>query len=161
TAGIDAELTPRIHDVRSVAHHPAGLHVVTPRIGRGDRMARGFEGKLHAPAVEKRVRGHEQRIESMAREACEHGIDLANGGGTEQLNLQAKVGSGRLHVLHRSGVTSRPSVRAVALTSPISSTPSAKPTSTIIATRRSRGTTSRKSSSRLPAISACWTDSPV
>jgi hypothetical protein len=31
----------------------------------------------------------------------------------------------------------------------------------MIATRWSRGTTSRKSSSRLPAISACWTDNPV
>ena len=57
--------------------------------------------------------------------------------------------------------TSRPSVRAAACTSPISSTVAGLPTLAMIASRRRPGTTSRKSSSRLPARSVDWSDSPV
>ena len=38
--GIDADLTIRIRHARSVAHQPADFGKLTPRIYRGDRVAR-------------------------------------------------------------------------------------------------------------------------
>jgi hypothetical protein len=64
-------------------------------------MARCLEGKMHASAAEKGIGADEEGIDSLAREACIHGIDLANGACTEELNLQAENRSGCLHVLHR------------------------------------------------------------
>ncbi len=58
-------------------------------------------------------------------------------------------------------MTSRPSVRAAAWTSRISSTTAGPPTLPKIANRRRPGTTSRKSSSCLAARSVCWIDRPV
>ncbi len=58
-------------------------------------------------------------------------------------------------------ITSRPSVRAAASTSRISSTTAGPPTLAKIANRRRPGTTSRKSSSRLAARSVCCIDRPV
>ena len=57
--------------------------------------------------------------------------------------------------------TSRPSVRAAAWTSPISSAALAIPTLAKIANRRRPGTTSCNSSTRLPAASVNWFDRPV
>ena len=45
-AGIDADLTPRIRKVGSVAHQPAGFGKFTHRICRGDRMARRQDGPI-------------------------------------------------------------------------------------------------------------------
>src|SRR5262249_31951652 len=58
-------------------------------------------------------------------------------------------------------MTSRPYVRAVAWTSPISSTMVGLPTLPKIANRPSPGTISRNSSRRLPLVSVCWSESPV
>src|SRR5262249_1857775 len=38
--GIDAELTPRVRNVGSIAHQSSGFGIVTPGICRGDRVAR-------------------------------------------------------------------------------------------------------------------------
>src|SRR5262249_55295464 len=56
---------------------------------------------------------------------------------------------------------SRPSVRAAVWTSTISSATLLLQMLARTATRRSPGTTSRMSSSRLPASSGCWIDRPV
>src|SRR5262249_3190635 len=53
TAGIDAELTPRVRDVGCVAHEPADCGVVTPRIRRGNRVARRQVGQLDTPGGEE------------------------------------------------------------------------------------------------------------
>src|SRR5262245_52523174 len=58
-------------------------------------------------------------------------------------------------------MTSRPSVRAAAWTSRISSTTVGFPTLAKIANRPRPGTTSRNSSIRLPTVSICWSDRPV
>src|SRR5262245_7745182 len=58
-------------------------------------------------------------------------------------------------------MTSRPSVRAVAWTSPVSSTTVGLPTFAKTANRPRPGTTSRNSSRRLPTVSTCWSDRPV
>jgi hypothetical protein len=60
-----------------------------------------------------------------------------------------------------SGPTSSPSVRAVAITSAISSTAPGPPALAMIANRARPGTISRNNSSRLLTVSVCWTDRPV
>src|SRR6266436_2423705 len=58
-------------------------------------------------------------------------------------------------------LTSRPSLRAAAWASPISSTTAGLPTFAKIANRRRLGTTSRSNSSFLPPVSDIWFDRPV
>ncbi len=58
-------------------------------------------------------------------------------------------------------MASRPSGRTAASTSPASNTPMGLPILAKIANVRRLGRTSRKSSSRLPARSVAWFDSPV
>ena len=49
-AGIDAGLTIRIGNARSIAHQPAGRGKFAQRIDRGHRMARRQRDDLRTPA---------------------------------------------------------------------------------------------------------------
>src|SRR3984893_12887435 len=74
-AGIDADLTPSIRDVASVAHQPAGFSHKAICICRGDRVARRQIDQLDKSAVEKAVATDEKRIGPLAPKGCEGRID--------------------------------------------------------------------------------------
>src|SRR5262245_31670512 len=69
--GIDADLTPRIRNVGSVAHQTAGFGIVTVRIGRGYHVARRQYGKVNPPALKKWVGADEEDVGPLAPDAFE------------------------------------------------------------------------------------------
>ena len=96
-AGIDADLTPRIDNVAPITHEAAGFRQKTVRICRGERMARSQIDQLDTSAVEKGVATDEERIGPLPRKICEGRIDLADGAGAENLDLQPYGASSRFH----------------------------------------------------------------
>jgi hypothetical protein len=96
-AGIDADLTPRIDNVAPITHEAAGFRQKTVRICRGERMARSQIDQLDTSAVEKGVATDEERIGPLPRKICEGRIDLADGAGVENLDLQPYGASSRFH----------------------------------------------------------------
>ena len=100
-SGIDADLTISIRNVRSVAHQPAGLNIITLGKNRRNGMACRCDGKLHAPGVEKRVGANEDGIGALTHKTFKGSIDLAKGAGMEDLDLDPKGGSSRLYIFHR------------------------------------------------------------
>src|SRR5215467_13556764 len=85
-AGVEADLTIRIQNVSSITHQPAGFGNLTKTSCHGNRMVRRQVGKLHAPAVEKRVVAEEEGIDTLAYKRREGGIDLGAGAGVENLD---------------------------------------------------------------------------
>src|SRR5215831_2838864 len=97
-AGIDTGLTPCILNVGTVAHQPAHFGNFTRRICRGNRVARRQVGKLHPPTGEKRVGDNEERVGPLAYKSCEGRINLVDGAGVEDLDLQSNGARSRFHV---------------------------------------------------------------
>src|SRR5262249_4164770 len=129
--GIDADDTPRICDVGSVAHQPAGFGDFTRGGSHGNRVARRHGAQLNPSAVEKSVRADEEGIDPLAHKGCKCGIDLAAAGSVEDLDLQPEGASSRLDLFLRALASN---VGWAGLTS--------------TATRVALGTSSRSSSSR-------------
>src|SRR5262249_35004186 len=109
--GVDASLTPRIHNVASVAHQPAGYGKFAPAKCRRNRMARCQENELDAPTAQESVAADEEGIGPLAHNACEGRIDLTAGAGTEDLDLQPHGTGSRFH-LSQSGFSS-PSISRI------------------------------------------------
>src|SRR5262245_60762700 len=105
--GINAELTPRIRKVDPVAYQPAGFGKLAPRIRGGNCVARRQIDQLHATASKKGVNVHEKRVGPVAPNSCEGSIDLADGAGFEDLDLQPDGASGRFHISRRGLSTDR------------------------------------------------------
>jgi hypothetical protein len=57
--------------------------------------------ELNAAAIEEGIGTDEKRVGALARQRGENGLDLLPGAGIEDLDLQRKSVSGRLHVLRR------------------------------------------------------------
>ena len=88
-AGIDADLTDRIPQARSVAYQPAGLDIVAHAIDRGDFVARREKDQLDTPGEEEGIRADEQGLGSLSRKSREPRIDLVDCAGVADLDLQA------------------------------------------------------------------------
>ena len=86
-AGIDANLTKRVGEVGSVAHQPAGCHIITQRISCWNAVARRQGGKLHGAAGEECIAGDEEGIGTLTFKGGKGRIDLADGRGVENLDL--------------------------------------------------------------------------
>src|SRR5262245_14836983 len=104
--GIDTDLPKHVRKVRSIAHQPAGIDILSRRISRGDPIAHRQGGKLDAPAVEEPVGGHEQGVRPLAREGGEGRIDLAVRAGVDQLDCESDTASSFPH-LSRHGLGRR------------------------------------------------------
>src|SRR5262249_15781551 len=128
--GIDADDTPRIRDVGSVAHQPAGFGDFTRGGSHGNRVARRHGAQLNPPAVEKSAGADEEGIGPFAHKRCKCGIDLAAVGSVEDLDLQPERTSSRFDLF-----------RARSLDPTMDGSIST-------ATRAALGTSSRSSSSR-------------
>ncbi len=100
-ACIDAELTPCISDVGSVAHQPADFGDFARGPCDGNRVARCHCRQLNPPAVEEAVGADEQGIGALAHKCRKCRIDLAAGAGVEDRDLQSHGASSRSHPLLR------------------------------------------------------------
>src|SRR5262249_50077719 len=98
---IDTSLAPRIRNVRSVRHQPAGFGIVTDRIYRGDAMARRQVDQLNPTAIEEGVATEKKRFGPLVYKSCESRIDLAAGAGVENPDLQPHRAGSRLNVFQR------------------------------------------------------------
>ena len=65
-AGIDADLTPRIRNVGSVAHQPAGFSKFAVRKCRGDLVERRQLNQLDTPAGEESIATDEEGVWPLA-----------------------------------------------------------------------------------------------
>src|SRR5262245_6481103 len=88
-AGVDPDLTKRIHNVGSVTHQPADFGKLTQGICRGERMARRQIDQLSTPANKKNVDADEDGFGPLACESCEGCVDFAVGASVEDLDLQS------------------------------------------------------------------------
>ena len=100
-AGIDADLTKHVREVGSIAHQPAGCHMVTDRINRRNPVVRRQGGKLHSAADEESVASDEEGIGALARKGGKGRVDLADRTGVEDLDLQPEGGRGFLYLPQR------------------------------------------------------------
>src|SRR5262245_50956057 len=100
--GIDADDTPRIREVGSVAHQPAGFGDFTRGGSDGNRVARRHGTQLNPPAVEKSAGVDEEGIGPLAHKRCKCGIDLAAVGSVEDLDLQPEGTSSRFDLFLRA-----------------------------------------------------------
>jgi hypothetical protein len=100
-ARIGAGLPKHIGKVRSVAHQPAGIDIITHRIARRNRVAHRQHGKLNTPAVEEPIAADKKSVCSLGCEGREGRIDFANGAGVEHLDLLSQGAGSRLNVSKR------------------------------------------------------------
>src|SRR5262249_23538123 len=142
-AGISAHLTPRIHNVGSIAHQPTGFDKVPCGIRRWEPMACREMNQLDTPAIEEGVDTDQKSIGPFTRKRCESFVDLADCAGVDDLNLQPDSASCGFQVSQRrvdnrwmSGLTST-------------------------ATRLAAGTSSRRSSNRFAVNSPVKKLTPV
>src|SRR5207247_599615 len=68
-AGIDADLAKQVGKIRSIAHQPAGVGTLTPRIDRGQPMMRSQGGELHPMIDERNIGINQEGIEAFLRYA--------------------------------------------------------------------------------------------
>jgi hypothetical protein len=105
-AGIDADLTIHVREVRSIAHQPAGSHSITIRINRRNTFARRQGDNLYAAADEEYFGSHEEGIGAVARKGGKGCIDLADRRSIEDMDLQPDGAGSFLH-LPQSGLGCR------------------------------------------------------
>ena len=99
-ASIDANLATRIGKVSSITHQPADFDIVTLRICSGNRMARRKRSKLDTPIGEERVGDDEKSVQPLAQKGSERRIDVADGAGVEDTDLQPEGARCRFNVFH-------------------------------------------------------------
>src|SRR5262249_58807593 len=93
STGVDAELTKRVRQARTVTHQAAGFRILAHGIDGGYRMARCQRGQLEPPAEEERVGGDQERVDSVADKRCEGGLDLAAVARPNNVDLLSEHGS--------------------------------------------------------------------
>jgi len=98
-AGVDTDLTKHVSEIGSVAHQPAGFHMFTKGISRGNPVARRQDGKLHVAGTKKRIGGNEESIGAIALKCGEDVVDLVDRRCVDDLGLQPHGGSGRVQEL--------------------------------------------------------------
>src|SRR4051794_15501343 len=74
--GVNAGLTPRFRYAGSVAHQSTDFDMVTPPVGRGNRMACCQLGQLDAPVRQKGAGADKKGVGSLACEGRKSRIDL-------------------------------------------------------------------------------------
>src|SRR5215471_9064064 len=99
--GIEADLMKHVREVGSIAHQPAGCHMVADRINRRNPVVRRQGGKLHSAADEKCVASDEEGIGMLARKSSKGRMDLADRTGVEDLDLQPEGGRRFLYLTQR------------------------------------------------------------
>src|SRR6266536_2027481 len=100
-AGINADLTPRVPKIASVAHQPADFGKLAPRICGGNRVARRQIDQLETTAGEEGVDVDEKGVGPLAHKTRESQIDLTAGTGVEDVDFQSGGTSSRLRVSRR------------------------------------------------------------
>ena len=96
-AGIAADLAACIGEVSPVAHQPADFAIFTLPECRGKRKPRRQVSELHPPAVEERVGDYEDGIQPFAHQGSEGCVDLGNGAGVDDMDLQPDRARRRIH----------------------------------------------------------------
>src|SRR5262245_43983993 len=71
SAGVDADLTPRIRNVGSVAHEPTDVGNLTLGIGRRNSTAHRLAGNVDAPTGEESRWADEEGGDPLAHKGCE------------------------------------------------------------------------------------------
>src|SRR5262249_31927962 len=99
--GIEADLMKHVREIGSIAHQPAGRHMITDRINRRNPVVRRQGGKLHSAADEECVASDEEGIGALARKSSKGRVDLADCTGVEDLDLQTGSGRGFLSLPQR------------------------------------------------------------
>jgi hypothetical protein len=87
-AGIDADLTERVHKGGPVAHKQAGFDHLARHIAPRYPVAHRQRGNLHPPASEKDITGDEKSIGPFTHKSSESRVDLIGGAGVEEKHFQ-------------------------------------------------------------------------
>src|SRR6516165_8342422 len=87
--GVDADLTPHLLIISTIAHQPASFGLLASGIGRWNSVARRERDELVVLAKEIRVGGDKERVDLVAHEAGEGRLDLVLSVSVEDLYLQS------------------------------------------------------------------------
>src|SRR6516225_4179273 len=88
--GVDADLTPHLLIISTIAHQPASFGLFASGKGCWNPVARRECGELVALANEIRVGGDEQSVDPIAHKGVECRFDFVLGASVEDLHLQSK-----------------------------------------------------------------------
>src|SRR5262249_54488979 len=83
----DADLTIAVRQASAVAHQAAGLCLQAILEADRNPVARRQQDQLDAAVDQERTTAYEQRVGSLAREACKRRVDFATGAGGAKLDL--------------------------------------------------------------------------
>ena len=97
-AGIDADVAIPIRQARSVAHQTSDFGIKAVHMYYRNRVVCRQLGQLSTSVDEERGGPNEECVGSFAHERGERGLDLADGAGVENLDLQPHGTSSRCYV---------------------------------------------------------------
>src|SRR5208282_1719918 len=98
TAGIDAGLAVRVGKTASIAHQAAGRGELVILVDRGHLVAERQGAESFIAGREEYIAGDHERAGAQSDRGCEGVIDLAVIARSQDMHLQPKSASRRLHV---------------------------------------------------------------
>ena len=101
TTGIDAEVTIRVPNARTVTHQPVDFGMFAVLIDCRNRMTRRQLGQLDTPAEQEAADTDEEGIGSLVCKSSERCVDFADGAGVENPNLRPYCSSRSLQASQR------------------------------------------------------------